>query len=234
MPTQVSRRPGAAGAKSARWLGGLRSGLAAAVCACAFGPAPADAGSSSDPRAVGAYCPLPAPGERPSCLAPAQQAYGSFFAAVQEGRIEPTASDLVEADLAGAAGSERAYLALSSMSYGYFRLAEQIGVRPDADPILRARLARWNDLLLELYGQSNLDPAFREAIRDMANDLHRNTVGLRPSCASTAFAQCGEAEDLVRAMAAMDGRTGVRSPLAQILQRMLGPGTDAPTEESPE
>jgi hypothetical protein len=234
LPTQVSRRPGATGATSAEWSSSLGRRVAVAIFAGALFPHAVQAASGSEAGKAGAYCPLPAPGQKPSCLAPAQQEYGAFFAAVQEGRVEPTASDLVEADLAGASGTERAYLALSSVSYGYFRLAEQIGVRPDADPILLARLARWNDLLLGLYGQSNLDPGFRAAIRDMANDLHRHTVGLQPSCAATEFEHCGQTAELVRAMASMDRSTGVRSPLAQILQRMLGPEIESASEESPD
>jgi hypothetical protein len=195
---------------------------------------PAFSGSAQQAAQPGAYCPLPEPGQTPACLASAQHEYQAFFAGVDAGRMPSEVSARVEADLTGAAGIERAYLALSSVSYGYFRLAEQIGVQPDADPVLLARLARWNDLLVGLYGRSQLDPEFRLAIHDMAADLHRHlarqAVAMPASCVGEHLESCGQSADLLRAMAVVDQHTGVRSPLAQLLQRLVGPGrgtTDA-------
>lgn len=176
-------------------------------------------------------CPLPEPGQAPTCLVPALQEYDEFFSGVRDGSLPSEVSERVEADLSGGAGIERAYLALSSVGHAYFRLAAQIGVRPDADPVLLARLAHWNELIVGLYGRSNLDPSFRLAIRDMARDLHRHlarqSVAIHASCATDDLLHCGQSADLVRAMASLDHHTGVRSPLAQILQHLVGLEPDA-------
>lgn len=209
----------------------MRAGLSGLVLGLALLlGGPAFSGSPLQAAQPGAYCPLPEPGQVPACLTPAQQEYQAFFAGVHSGRLASEASAQVEADLAGTAGIERAYLALSSVSYGYLRLAEQIGVRPDADPVLLARLGRWNDLLVGLYGHSQLDPEFRRAIQLMATDLHRHlarqSVVMPASCGGD-LESCGQSAELLRAMAAVDQHTGVRSPLAQLLQRLVGAQPDS-------
>ena len=41
--------------------------------------------SAAGDLTAGAYCPLPEPGEAPSCLVPAQAEYGEFFRGVASG-----------------------------------------------------------------------------------------------------------------------------------------------------
>jgi hypothetical protein len=155
------------------------------------------------------------------CLTPARAEYGAFFAAIGQGRVSDDAASLVEADLAGASGAERAYLALSSLSYGYYRLAEQLATRPDADPVLLERLGHWNDLLVRLYGSEAGDVRFRAAVREAAADLHARAPSVAGRCPHHYPGTCEHTQDLVRALAAIDRAAGVRSPLGQVLERMF-------------
>lgn len=174
----------------------------------------------------GAYCPLPKKGEKPVCLAPAQAKYEAFFAGLDGGKLSGAAAAAVESDLTGDSPLQDTYLALSSLTYGYWRLAEQVGAAPDADPALLARLQHWNDLLLDLYGESRSDPRFQAAVREAAVDLHRRTPALAKHCPHSYPGGCDHTEELVRALAAIDGTASVRSPLSQLLERLVGDGLE--------
>ena len=130
----MSRRRGAR-------LRGLGLGLLGAS-ACLVAAAPAV--ESRPPP--GAYCPFPAEGEKPACLQPATEAYAEFFAELETGAMSEEGAARVEADLAAGAASDRSYMALSSLAYGYFKLAERAAAER-GDPEMLARLERWNALL---------------------------------------------------------------------------------------
>jgi hypothetical protein len=183
-------------------------------------PAATHAGTTEGRPAAGAYCPLPEAGQKPVCLSPAEDRYGEFFAAVEGGHIADADAANVEADLSSGFGSQRAYLALSSISYGYWRLATRIARAPDADPALRERLSHWNAVLLAAYSKSQSDPLFSDALRTAALDLQSRSPQRGSDC--EAAEECEPAEVLVRTLAAFDANSGLRAPLEQLIQRFQG------------
>jgi hypothetical protein len=196
-----------------RWL------LALFAAACASIPAR----GAGDPARAGAYCPLPPPGEAPRCLDPAKETYGEFFSALEAGVPADTATGRVEADLAAGAVSANAYLALSSLAYGYWRLSERAAAA-QADPALALRLERWNALLREAYATSAEDPRYRAAIREAALDLRRRAPPVRLRCvaADGAETECDSTEAVLRGIDTAAGEVGLRGALERLLERMFG------------
>jgi hypothetical protein len=196
-----------------RWL------LALLAPACAAGLARA----AGDPAAAGAYCPLPPPGQTPRCLDPAKAAYGEFFTALESGVPADAASARVESDLAAGAVSENAYLALSSLAYGYWRLSERAAAA-QADPALALRLERWNSLLREAYATSGEDARYRAAIREAALDLRRRAPPVRLRCVDSdgRTAECDSTEAVMRGIDATAGEVGLRGALERLLERWFG------------
>jgi hypothetical protein len=196
-----------------RWLGPLL--LAAAA------PGPAAAGG--DPAHAGAYCPLPPPGQTPRCLDPAKAQYGDFFASLEQGLPADAAAAPVEADLAAGAGSEHAYLALSSLAYGYWRLSER-AAQSSHDADLALRLERWNALLRDAYAASADDARYRDALREAALDLRRRAPPVRVRCidASGNTTECSSTEVVLRGMDATAGEVGLRGALGRLLARIFG------------
>ena len=159
----------------------------------------------------GAYCPLPAPGTKPTCLGVAQAEYGEFFAAIDRGELDPAISARVEADLLSV---ERAHLALSSLTFGYYALARSAASEPDADPGLVARLEHWNTLLADTYEAS---VPLRGVLRQAAADLEARAPAI--ACASQAEG-CTTTSSLTNAFATVDATAGVRGPLVRLWQRL--------------
>ena len=180
--------------------------LAAVMLAVALLPDPLGA-AGGDPAKAGAYCPLPEPGQVPQCLAPARAEFGDFFEAVEAGGIENHQSRRLEASLAGGSSKAEAYLALSSLTYGYFMLAQRAAADPLARPALTARLDRWNQLLLRAYSDSESNPEFQQAVRLAARDLDSKAPG----------------RGLLQLIAQADGRTsGMRGALEGLMGRIFG------------
>jgi hypothetical protein len=177
---------------------------------------------------VGAYCPLPEPGETPTCQVPARERYGDFFDAVEDGRIDPAQMAQIEAALTGSGDGDEgaAYLALSSLTYGYYRLAHAAGREPGTNRRLQARLVRWNELLARVYGDESTPPALKQAVRDAAEDLARRVPGVGVTCTAGNAEDCENATGLVGVLTAIDDRTSVRNPLTRLIERLLGPPAD--------
>jgi hypothetical protein len=157
-------------------------------------------------------------------MAMAREEYSDFLDSVESGELDSGAARKLEVDLSS---GERAYLALSSLAYGYYRLAEQAAAEPDQSPILIARLESWNALLSELYTSSGDDPALQRAVREAAEDLHRRAPRVGAECrdASGAPADCPSTGLLLRMLREADaqsGRHGVRGALTQLLNRLRG------------
>jgi hypothetical protein len=208
--------------------------LALATFVALPGPSSAEVAHGQDASQLGAYCPLPEKGEVPVCLTPAKAEYQDFFAALDEGKLGEAETATVESDLSSGAETERTYLALSSLSYGYFRLAEKVGKDPAADPALLARLQHWNRLLLDVYGEADAHPRLRAALRTAAVDLQSRTPQLGEACLSThAASGCDGAHGLVRALAVIDRNAGIRSPLTSLVNRLIGDSPEASTLSRP-
>jgi hypothetical protein len=189
----------------------------------AMGSAAATARSAGDPTAAGAYCPLPPPGAKPRCLDPAQAAYGEFFEALESGVPSDAATARVDADLAAGPGSENAYLALSSVAYGYWRLSER-AANSQADPALAARLESWNALLGQAYAASPADAPYRAAMREAALDLRRRAPPVRLRCVDAAggSTECDSTEAVLRGIDTASGEVGLRGALERLLERIFG------------
>ena len=140
----------------------------AALLALPLGASDVRGAGGSQP---GAYCPLPKKGETPPCLEPAIAEYSEFFSAIEEDDVSETRLARLESDVAVGAGAENAYLALSSLAYGYYRLSQRVAAAEDADPRFLARLEQWNALLAVAYEASAEDTDFRR--RDSVGDGNR-------------------------------------------------------------
>lgn len=174
--------------------------------------------------APGAYCPLPERGELPKCLDPAQQTYEGFFGALERDGLDDDSLADVEAAVGRGAADEHAYLALSSLSYGYYRLASRAAQQAVADPALVERLARWNDLLAHAYAASPGDERYRAAVRQAAEELQvRAPIALPCRDAAGAETACTSTESVLRGFNAAGERVGLRGALEQLVRRLLGP-----------
>lgn len=187
-----------------------------AVCAAA---APALAGGGAAP---GAYCPLPEPGQKPACLGPARQTYTEYFTALDAGAIADADAASLEAAVAQGAAAEHAYLALSSLAHGYFEIARREAARPEQDPEVALRLARWNALLERAYAASPDDESYRAAVRRAAREL-RDRAPLQVPCRDEhgAASECSSTESVLRNIDAADARAGVRGALERLLRRIF-------------
>jgi hypothetical protein len=181
--------------------------------------------AAEGPVRPGAYCPFPKPGEAPACLQPAKQTYGEFFEALDgPGAVGDAALARVEADVAAGAASENAYLALSSLAYGYYRLSQQAAESPSNDPEVVARLERWNELLAQAYAASPQDAPFQASVREAAIDLQRRSPKVALSCLDEAGVRvsCDSTDAVVRDIDRLRDEVGVRGALARLLNRFFG------------
>jgi hypothetical protein len=196
--------------RGALLLAGLAAGLAG----------PARAGGAATP---GAYCPLPEKGEVPKCMAPAQATYSDYFAALERGQLADADTAQLEQTVAEGAASGHAYLALSSLTYGYYQLARREAGRPEQDPEVALRLARWNTLLERAYAASAEDDEYRRAVRRAARELReRAPIQLPCQDAEGAPAACSSTESVLRGLEAADERAGIRGALERLLRRFIG------------
>jgi hypothetical protein len=197
-----------------------RRRVAALVAGLAAGAAGAvHAGGGATP---GAYCPLPEPGQQPRCLAPARETYADYFAALERGAIGDADAASVEAAVAQGAAAEHAYLALSSLAHGYYELALREAGRPEQDPEVTLRLARWNQLLERAYSASPEDADYRAAVRRAATELReRAPVALPCVDERGAPSSCSSTESVLRSLDAADERAGLRGALERLLRRFF-------------
>ena len=122
----------------------------------------------------------------------------------------------------GASG-EHAYLALSSLAYGYYRLASRTAQGTTADPAIVERLARWNELLSNAYAASPEDAAYQSAVRQAAEDLHaRAPIRLPCRDAKGAEMACSSTESVLRGFNAASERVGLRGALERVMRRLTG------------
>jgi len=204
----------------------MRRGHAAILLLAALAalrPLHAGAAAAAEPT-PGAYCALPKRGEAPKCLGPAMQEYGEFFDALGEEEVDAAGLERVERDLSAGAGSENAYLALSSLAYGYWRLSQRAAAEPEADPVIAAQLEQWNAVLAMAYEASPDDPNFRSAVREAALDLSRRAPPVRLRCVDEAgeTSECDSTSAVVRGVDAVAGEAGIGGGLQRLLQRVFG------------
>jgi hypothetical protein len=204
-------------ARPAAWLG-----LGLALLA----PAARGDDVASGEIAPGAYCPLPREGETPGCLEPARAEYGGFFRAVDAGSVDAADASRVEDALVGPDTSTDAYLALSSLAYGYYRLSQAAAHSPGADPAIAARLERWNQILSAAYAADPDDAAWRAAVREAALDLKRRAPPVELACrdAQGEVAACDSTDAMARGLDASAGEVGIRGGLERLLGRWFGGG----------
>lgn len=174
--------------------------------------------------ARGAYCPFPKQGETPRCLEPARQEYREFFTAVDTGELTDADVSRLERDVASGAASTTPYLAISSLSYGYFRLAQRAAARPDEDPAVVARLQRWNALLAQAYATSESDADYRAAVHDAAQDLHERAPRVALECVDPdgRVTRCDSTAAVLRGFNRAGEQVGIRGALGRLIARILG------------
>lgn len=187
------------------------------------GSGPAGAAEGIGP---GAYCPLPEKGEVPQCLLPAQDNYEDFFTAL-DGDAEPEALLDVETAVARGAEAEEAYLALTSLTYGYYRLAQRAAAHDETDPAIVARLSRWNDLLSAAYSKSADDDRYRAAVERAVAELQvKAPVTLPCRDAQGEEAACNSTEAVLRGFNAASEKAGIRGALERLMRRLFGSGEE--------
>jgi len=209
-PLRMNERP-------VRRLGSIRMGIGLAVLFAGLAHAAGEVGP-------GAYCPFPKKGEKPKCMEPATREYGEFFTALDSGDLSDEDVARLERDVASGAASEEPYLAISSLSYGYFRLSQQAAANPNQDPAIVARLQRWNALLSRAYESSADDPNYRAAVRDAAQDLSERAPAVALACADERgeIVECNSTEAVLRGFNRAQEQVGIRGALGRLLERMLG------------
>jgi hypothetical protein len=172
----------------------------------------------------GAYCPLPEAGQTAQCLVPAKREYGEFFTALDEGDLSDADVARLERDVASGAAAETPYLAISSLSYGYYQLAQQAAANAGEDPVVVARLQRWNQLLAQAFDTSAKNPDYREAVQAAALDLQQHAPGVRLECLDERgdTTTCDSTEAVLRGFNHAGEQVGIRGALDRLIHRMLG------------
>ncbi len=203
-----------------------RTARTAALLVISLFAAPSTARAAGDIE-PGAYCPLPKQGEKPRCLKTAMDQYKEFFAALDDESTDDAELGRVERDVAAGAASENAYLALSSLAYGYYQLSLRAAAQQSADPQVVARLERWNALLGAAYDASPADERFRQAVHEAARDLQRRAPPVRLRCVDERgdTVECDSTEAVIRGVNAAAGEVGIRGGLERLLERIVGGGS---------
>jgi len=192
------------------------------------GAGSASAGDGSEPQ-PGVYCPFPEKGQSAACMVPAQQRYGAFFEAVDRGEVTEIDAERLERDLAGSGTDEGSYLALSSLAYAYYRVAEHAVASPTPAAALVARLESWNSLLFSAYANSSPQSHFRQALRLAAADLHRRAPAVPSACEKPDAdpASCNTTSRLLETLQQLDDPAdehGVRGALSRLFGRIFRRG----------
>ena len=127
----------------------------------------------------------------------------------------------LEGDVAAGAKAENAYLALSSLAYGYYRLSQRVAAAEGADPRFLVRLEQWNALLAVAYDTSGEDTDFRRAVREAALDLQRNAPPVRLRCVDERgeTTECDSTDAVMRGIDAAASEVGIRGALERLLER---------------
>jgi hypothetical protein len=151
--------------------------------------------------------------------------YSDFLAAVDSGQVDDPKVNELERTLRSGGTVQNRSLALSSLAYGYFMLAERAAAEEHPDPVLVARLQRWNELLGGVYEDEDTDPEFRSAVREAAIDLHARAPAVPAECEPGSDGQdCQTTGVLLATLRRIDdpsGETGVRGALSKLLGRMF-------------
>jgi hypothetical protein len=147
---------------------------------------------------------------------------------VDSGEIDDPRIAHLEKTLQQDGRDEERALALSSLAYGYFMLAERAAAEDRPDPALVARLETWNALLSRVYADAEDSPVFRTAVRDAALDLHERAPDVpapNDDCEPDADGSpCGTTSQLLVALRRIDDpdtSSGVRGALGKLIGRML-------------
>jgi hypothetical protein len=215
--------PYAAGPRPARapfrGIETLSCSAALLAITCLLAPALARAGGN----APGSYCPFPEKGQRPQCLTGAEERYSNFYRGLDAGSVDSADAARLEADLVGR-DAAHTFEALSSLAYGYYVLARRAAESPTADPVLVARLERWNEVLAKAYHDTPPDTAFRSAVLEAAQDLHRRAAPVELSCRDAAGreAPCTSTDALLHGMDEVRDHTGLRGQLGRLMERLFG------------
>jgi len=207
-------------------LRALLAALLLCLYAGAAGPVLAAKDAAKAPSEPGAYCPFPKQGEKPACFAPVEKEYSAFFASVDAGDIDEEQLAQIERELESAGNDEGAYMAVSSLAYGYYLLAERAAKSDEPDPALVERLNGLNDLLAAVYDAPNARPEFRVAVRAAAEDLRERSPAVPTPCEpGSGGERCETTGTLLRALKAIDDPStdsGVRGALGRLLERVGG------------
>ena len=184
----------------------------------------APAAHAAEGKVAGAYCPFPKQGETPRCLEPAMAEYTEFFSGLDDGELSDAEATRLERDVASGAAGDTPYLAISSLSYGYYRLSKRAADDPDQNPTVAARLERWNALLAQAYDVSPGARQYRSAVREAASDLRERAPGVQLQCVDAGGAEvaCTSTEVVLRGINRVEERVGLRGAIENLIERIFG------------
>ena len=199
-----------------RVLGGL--------CVLFWVVSPCAVSGSGGDIGPGSYCRLPEPGDKPACLEEGEERYSSAFAALEGGSGSDAQFEALEADVEAGSSASQPYVALSSLAYAYYRIAQLAAETPGEDPVVVARLQRWNRLLARAFESSAADADYQSAVLEAAEDLQQRapTVVLRCVDASGNTTECNSTVALLRGFESASSTVGIRGALETLLKRLVG------------
>ncbi len=167
------------------------------------------------------YCPIPEPGEPPSCLEPVRERYGDLLGEIERGEVDEDEAARLEAALSDEDGR---YEALSLLAYAYYALSRRAATAPHQDPAVARRLERFNALLRAAYQRHPPGDPFRASVEQAVQDIARRAPPVVVRCRDARGRErpCTSTEALLHGLRDFQERTGIRGALARLLARMLG------------
>ncbi len=180
-----------------------------------------DTGSGRAADAARGYCPIPEPGEEPTCLEPLRERYGDLLEEIDRGALDDQDSERIEAALSE---GERPYEALSLVAYAYYVLSKRAATAPHQDPQVARRLEHFNALLRTAYQRHAPGDPFRASVEEAVQDIRRRAPPTTLRCRDARGREkpCTSTEALVRGLRELPERRGIRGALSRLLARILG------------
>ena len=100
---------------------------------------------------------------------------------------------------------------------------QRLAADPSRDPVLVARLERWNELLSRAFEASPEDGRYRDAVREAALDVQRRAPAGSLDCVDEKGepARCDTTEAVLRSLGRRRDSAGIRGALARLLERIF-------------
>ena len=96
----------------------------------------------------------------------------------------------------------------------------------DPDPLVVARLERWNAVLAKAYATSETDDGYRKAVRTAAVDIREKAPAVRLRCVDERREEvdCDSTEAVIRGIDNASREVGIEGALSRLIERIFGDG----------